>query len=366
MATIRMQTALLLLVCALSLGLSPGQIAAQDSLTLAIESDRFQVDLSDLDPPNADTPYVTVETQITIGGSLSNPEASISISVAGEESLYLQGYEVDPFQGALPAQTKLRILVNRASEVGSKKATIRASSGQASSAVEITLVLNRETITVSILEPAEGETFKPGEYPIRGRVEPPVEGIIVHVDLFHKYPELKTQEQIQGLKSGIRYNGLAVTKADGTFAIEPGTVAFQRGFGTMRADEIEGGVWYIHYYTRGQVLYGESLDALDHDNPQQTVGGGVKTFDTEYDGVPDPPGSEVPESQVRKFVLNAFPAWFESIPALPELTRPFLGLLPSEALPYAPYVVLLMVLILALVAVRVVAKAVRKKPEHRE
>jgi hypothetical protein len=193
-----------------------------------------------------------------------------------------------------------------------------------------------------------------------------VEGVIVHLDLFHKYPELKTQEQLQGLKSGIRYNGLAVTKADGTFAIQPSTVAFQRGFDTMRADEIEGGVWYIHYYTRGQVLYGENLDALDHDNPQQTVGGGVKTFETEYEGVPDPPGSEVPESQVRKFVLNAFPAWFESIPALPVLTRPFLGMLPSEALPYAPYAALLIVLILALVVVRVVVKAVRKEPEYRE
>lgn len=365
MATIHAQGAFLL-VCALSVGLSLGQAAAQDSLTLAIESDRFDIDLSDLDPPNADTPYVTLETPITIGGSLSDPQASISVSVTGEEGLYLQGYEIDPFQGALPAQTKLRILVNRASEVGSSKATIRASSGQASSTVEISLIVSRETITVSVLEPADGENFKPGEYSIRGRVDPPVEGVIVHLDLFHKYPELKTQEQLQGLKSGIRYNGLAVTKADGTFAIQPSTVAFQRGFGTMRADEIEGGVWYIHYYTRGQVLYGENLDALDHDNPQQTVGGGVKTFETEYEGVPDPPGSEVPESQVRKSVLNAFPAWFESIPALPDLTRPFLGMLPSEALPYAPYAALLIVLILALVVVRVVVKAVRKEPEYRE
>jgi hypothetical protein len=151
-----------------------------------------------------------------------------------------------------------------------------------------------------------------------------------------------------------------VTKDDGTFVIEPETVAFERGR-PMRANEIEGGVWYIHFFSNGAKLYGDDLDRIDHDDPHGTAHGGVKTFETDYSGIPAVIGGDVPEEHVRKFVLNAFPQWYEKLPVVPGLTRPFLGFLPSEILPYAPYIALLVILIIAYLLMRTLVKMTAKR-----
>jgi hypothetical protein len=275
--------------------------------------------------------------------------------------LYLHSYQVEPFQVDLPASTKVLLMIFRHSDLGTRSAVIGISSTGISDQTEVSLVLTRDDVRVTLTEPAEGETFKPGEYSIEGEVEPPVEGLIVNVDLYHRYPELKTQDQIRGLESGIRYRGRVVTGEDGTFAIEPDTVAFERG-GPVRADEIEGGVWYIHFFTNGMKLFGDDLDRANHDDPQGTAFGGIKTFESDYAGVPHVEGGDVPDEHVRKFVLNAFPPWYEKLPILPGLTRPLLGFLPSEVLPYAPYIVLLIILI----ALYLVMRAVMKREARRK
>jgi hypothetical protein len=335
-------------------------VAGQDTLTITPDSTSYEVDLSSLDPADRDHPYVTQPIEITIGGSLSNPAATISISVQPDEGLILHAYEVVPFEGALPARTTVKVMVLRASDTGERTASLRVASGSASASTEVTLQLTREKIGVSVTDPEENERFEPGDFSIRGKVEPPLQGLIVNVDLFHRYPELKTQEQIEGYKSGIRYNGLAVTRADGTFEIETDTVAFERGFGTQSPADIEEGVWYIHYYTKGLVIFGEDLEDVNHKDYQSTVHGGVKAFDTEYNGIPEPLGSDVPEKHVRKFVASSSPDWSESIPLLPGLTRTLQGLLPSDALPYAPFMALVLFLLLILVAVLVVYRIVRR------
>ncbi|MBU7005059.1 MAG: hypothetical protein HXS50_05790 [Theionarchaea archaeon] len=338
-------------------------VQAQDSISISADVASINVDLSDLTTPDADNPYVTVEVPVTIDGFLSDPSTTLTVTVTPGNGLYLHSYQVEPFQGDLPASTTISLMVFRNSDLGARNAIIEIRYSGLTDQASVSLVLARERIEVTISEPVEGETSKPGEYSILGWIEPAIEGVIVNVDLYHKYPQLKTEEQIQGMESGIRYRGIAVTRGDGTFAIEPETVAFERGR-PVRADEIEGGLWYVHFFSNGAKLFGDDLDRVDHDDPHGSVHGGVKTFETDYAGIPEVTGGDVPEDHVRKFVLNAFPQWYEDLPILPGLTRPFLGILPSEALPYAPYIVLLAILLLAYLVMRTIMKMSAKRSDN--
>jgi hypothetical protein len=191
-------------------------------------------------------------------------------------------------------------------------------------------------------------------------VDPPVAGVVVHVDLYHKYPELKTDEQIAGYKSGIRYYGSTATLSDGTFEIRPSDVAMERMMSPYALDQVEEGVWYLHFYTQGLKLYGEDLQAFDPRKPYETMRTGILTFDTDYSGVPEVKGGDVPESNVAKAGETAQPDWAKKLPGIPTLIRTFFSNVPSALDPFVPFIALAILVLIILAIVVVAVKVVQR------
>ena len=319
------------------------------------------VDLSSLEPPDSDSPTVTVVFKVKVEGS---PADLFSLSVTPQQGLEVQGYQVEPSQGTLPIQdAQVTLNVARYSEVGSKTVTITASSNTASGQGQVVLELSRRKISISLTKPKAGESTKPGNWSIAGRVDPPVGGVVVHVDLYHKYPELKTDEQIGGYKSGIRYSGSTATLPDGTFEIGPSDVALERMMAPYALNQVEERVWYLHFYTQGFKLYGEDLQAFDPRKPYETMRTGVLTFDADYAGVPKVKGGDVPESNVAEAgeaAQTAQPDWAKNLPLIPTLIKTFFSNVPSALAPFVPFIALAILVLIVLAIVVVAVKVVQK------
>ena len=255
-----------------------------------------------------DHPYVTLEFDIQVSGNVpenpNQPEvlAKTTISISSQEGVYMD-YTVDPNYVRLSFTAHVVMKIYRSSETGDNQLTISASAGGESAETIINLKLIRDKISISLTKPEENDHYQPGSIKIEGTVSPAVGGVVVNVDLYHKYPELKTQEQIQGYRSGIQLRGMTVTKSDGSFVIDESTGAFEHfPLSGITISAIKEGAWYIHFFTNGMKLYGDDLKRVDYTRPMATAFGAVKTYDSDYRGVP-PLGGDVPKEHVRKFLL---------------------------------------------------------------
>ena len=92
-------------------------VQAQDSISISADVTSISVDLSDLGPPDAENPYITVEVPVTIDGVLSDPSATLTVSVTPGNGLYLHSYQVAPFEGELPSSTTVSLMVFRHSDL---------------------------------------------------------------------------------------------------------------------------------------------------------------------------------------------------------------------------------------------------------
>ena len=255
-----------------------------------------------------DHPYVTLEFDIQISGNVpENPNkpdvlAKATVSITTGEGLYVD-YTVEPNYIRIPYTAHAVVKIHRYSEVGDRQLIINANAGGESDQTTVNIKLTRSKVSISVKKPEDNDHFQSDNLKIEGSIDPAVGGVVVHFDLYHKYPELKTQEQISGYRSGIQLRGWTVTKPDGSFVIDSTTGAFERfPLSGISMSAIKEGVWYLHFFTRGLKLYGDDLKRIDYRRPMATAYGAVKTYDSDYMGTP-PTGGDVPKEHVRKFIL---------------------------------------------------------------
>lgn len=155
---------------------------------MSVKPSEVNLDLSDLsrDP---DRPYITQEFEIIAEGDIPGA-ASISLSCG--EGVYLSRSEIKPRRKVPPFRAQAAVKIRRSSDLGTREIEITASGDGLKATAK--LELSRSKVQISITEPKPNTYTNPGEIKIEGKVSPPIEGLIIHVDLYHKYPELKTPE----------------------------------------------------------------------------------------------------------------------------------------------------------------------------
>jgi len=255
-----------------------------------------------------DYPYVTLEFDIQVSGNVpenpSQPDvlARGTVYITTGEGLYVD-YTIEPNNVRIPFTAHAVVKIHRYSEVGDRQLVVDAHAGGESAQTTVNLKLTRSKVSISLKKPEENDHFQSDNIRIEGSIDPPVGGVVVNLDLYHKYPELRTQEQISGYRSGIQLRGMTVTKPDGSFVIDSTTGAFERfPLSGISISAIKEGVWYLHFFTNGLKLYGDDLKRVDYQRPMATAYGAVKTYDVDYTGIP-PDGGDVPTEHVRKFIL---------------------------------------------------------------
>ena len=171
--------------------------AAQYELSVSTSIKEAKINLSSLDPPDTDNPYITLNFKARIEGNVpENPEkpmvlAKASISLEADKGLYIYS-DIKPNYQKIPFETDINVKIYRNSELGDFELRVLASSmGVIATPAKIKLSLSRDKIKIALAEPKVDTYVLPdgSNLKVEGSIDKKIAGVVINIDFYHKYPE---------------------------------------------------------------------------------------------------------------------------------------------------------------------------------
>jgi len=215
--------------------------------------------------------------KVDVSGDVRDPQnpelpASARLSMTGSP-LMLALISMEPQVGRIPFTSVITLNMARGytkemTQIKVKaSATTRAEDGNKITIMteaEFTLKFVRDSIKVFLTKPTNGSLIVHPNLVFEGYVKPRVQGVIVKLRIYHKYPEV---HKLDG--SGITAVGIAVTNKNGNFRITESDKDFTIGWETVVSlEKFSDGTYWVLFHTDGRVLFGDYLKRVD---PTRTI-----------------------------------------------------------------------------------------------